>query len=392
MYQLALQGTLVLAIALIEQFEGVETNAYLDKVGVPTICAGMTKYPDGSPVRMGDTCSNPVCRAYLQTMIEEEYIPRLMAIPGWDKLGKCRKAALLSFAWNLGPNFYGSSGFESITRVLSDGANNPEEYKKVPDILNLYTKANGVELEGLKIRRKKEGQYWIREDDGTMIFSCNIATFLQKAAISSRYLSSEGKQGIEPGETIEVVATDSLPASPYQWVTLKGSGEKWTVYQPHWVVKTEGEVVEPVVGEPIDWGNFNARVSKYLSVGEILQWDLRRRPDNSSQVEKEILATAAQFDLLREAWGGPIGVASGYRPDAVNREVGGVAASYHIRGMALDVYPVGESCSTFHKWLSRRWTGGLGDGCHLGFVHIDTRDEGRFSPRADGRPCCIWSY
>ena len=96
-YQLALQATIALAIPLIEGFEGVETNAYVDNVGVPTICAGMTKYPDGSPVRIGDKCSRPVCRAYLQTMIEEIYIPKLMNIPGWERLGKCRRAALVSF-------------------------------------------------------------------------------------------------------------------------------------------------------------------------------------------------------------------------------------------------------------------------------------------------------
>ena len=51
--------------------------------------------------------------------------------------------------------------------------------------------------------------------------------------------------------------------------------------------------------------------------------------------------------------------------------------------MALDIYPVGESCAVFYKWLAKRWTGGLGDGCHKGFVHIDTRDNGEF--HAQGR-------
>ena len=392
MYQLALGGTLALATVLIEQFEGVEKHAYTDGVGVPTICAGLTRYPDGSPVRMGDTCSEPVCRAYLQSMIEENYVPRLMAIPGWDRLGKCRKAVLLSFAWNLGPNFYGSSGFESITKALDAGARNPEEYKKIPDILNLYTRAGGVELQGLKIRRAEEGRIWAREDDGTMIYNCNISTFLQKAPINSRFLSSEGRQGIEPGESIEVVATDSIPASAYQWVTLKGNGERWTVFRPHWTVKAEGEEVEPKEDDPIDWSNFNAHVGKYLTVGEVLQWDSRRRPDNGSDVETQLLILAEQFDLLREAWGGPVGVVSGYRPEAINRDIGGVPGSYHVRGMALDVYPEGESCSMFYKWISKRWNGGLGDGCSRGFVHLDTRDGGGFAPLADGRPCCVWSY
>lgn len=392
MHPAVLQGTLALAVLLIEKFEGIETRAYLDRVNVPTICAGLTRYPDGTPVFLGDTCSEPVCRAYLETKIEQEYIPSLMKIPGWDRLGKCRKAVLLSFAWNLGPNFYGKPGFESISYVLNQGASNPEAYEKIPSVLKLYTKANGVELEGLRIRRLEEGRIWQQENDGTMFFHCNIATFLQKAPISSKYLSNEGKQGVEPGETIEVVATDTIPASAHQWVTLKGSGERWTVYRPHWTVRAEQNEPEPVEGGPIDWDNFNAKVSKYLTVGEVLQWDKRRRPDNGSEVERELLTLAEQFDLTREAWGGPLGVVSGYRPEDVNREIGGVPASYHIRGMALDVYPIGESCAMFYKWMSKRWTGGLGDGCNLGFVHMDIRHGGRFHPRADGRPCCIWTY
>ena len=86
------------AIQLIERFEGVEEDAYLDQVGVATIGAGMTKYPDGSFVRLGDHCSKQVCRGYLESMIENEYIPALAAIPGWTRLGPARQAVLISFA------------------------------------------------------------------------------------------------------------------------------------------------------------------------------------------------------------------------------------------------------------------------------------------------------
>ena len=44
-----------------------------------------------------------------------------------------------------------------------------------------YTKANGVELEGLKIRRQKEGELWECENDGIMEFKCLISSFLKKA-------------------------------------------------------------------------------------------------------------------------------------------------------------------------------------------------------------------
>lgn len=43
------------------------------------------------------------------------------------------------------------------------------------------------------------------------------------------------------------------------------------------------------------------------------------------------------LDPLREAWGRPITVSSGYRCPALNAAVGGARNSHHIRGMAADI-------------------------------------------------------
>lgn len=43
------------------------------------------------------------------------------------------------------------------------------------------------------------------------------------------------------------------------------------------------------------------------------------------------------LDPLREAWGKPLTVTSGYRCPEVNRLVGGVATSMHTQGMAADI-------------------------------------------------------
>ena len=45
------------------------------------------------------------------------------------------------------------------------------------------------------------------------------------------------------------------------------------------------------------------------------------------------------LDPLREAWGSPIIVTSGYRCPVLNARVGGVKTSYHLRGMAADIRP-----------------------------------------------------
>lgn len=43
------------------------------------------------------------------------------------------------------------------------------------------------------------------------------------------------------------------------------------------------------------------------------------------------------LDPLRKAWGGPITVTSGYRCAALNKAVGGAAASLHMQGQAADI-------------------------------------------------------
>ncbi len=53
------------------------------------------------------------------------------------------------------------------------------------------------------------------------------------------------------------------------------------------------------------------------------------------------------LDPLREAWGKPITVTSGYRCPELNRIVGGSKTSHHLRGMAADI-------STGNKVYNRR--------------------------------------
>ena len=51
---------------------------------------------------------------------------------------------------------YERQGFESISHVPRNGHKQRELYTKMPEVLMRYTKANGAELEGLRVRRQKE--------------------------------------------------------------------------------------------------------------------------------------------------------------------------------------------------------------------------------------------
>ena len=57
------------------------------------------------------------------------------------------------------------------------------------------------------------------------------------------------------------------------------------------------------------------------------------------------------LDPLREAWGAPIGVNSGYRCYTLNQMVGGAKKSQHLSGKAADIRPIGRSFDEFKKFL-----------------------------------------
>lgn len=61
------------------------------------------------------------------------------------------------------------------------------------------------------------------------------------------------------------------------------------------------------------------------------------------------------LDPLREAWGSPINVTSGYRCKVLNTLVGGSPTSAHLSGYAADLYPTNKKIREFKafvvKWL-----------------------------------------
>lgn len=62
--------------------------------------------------------------------------------------------------------------------------------------------------------------------------------------------------------------------------------------------------------------------------------------NNTPQEEyiiKNIEYTISRLDEIREGYGKPIYVNSGYRCEELNKEVGGVEDSYHIKGLAVDL-------------------------------------------------------
>jgi lysozyme len=144
------------ALELIKEFEGCYLNAYRCPAGVFTIGYGSTTLGKRK-VQEGDILWDEAeAHRILVNQLEQDYIPFLEIIPGWERMNPNQQSALISFAWNLGAHFYNSYGFETITKHLQD-----RKWERVPDALLLYVKANGKTLPGLVRRRQAEADLWI---------------------------------------------------------------------------------------------------------------------------------------------------------------------------------------------------------------------------------------
>jgi len=153
-------------LELIKEFEGLHVvksdgmvHAYPDPLsgGKPyTIGWGSTRDLDGSAFNLGDKISRERADILLEHQAQADYLSVLeKTIPFWDEMNDNQHGALLSFAYNLGARFYGSAGFETISRVLRE-----KEWAKVPDALYLYRNPGTSVEAGLARRRIAEGDLW----------------------------------------------------------------------------------------------------------------------------------------------------------------------------------------------------------------------------------------
>jgi lysozyme len=142
-------------VSLIKEFEGCHLKAYYDPLtgGLPiTIGWGSTRRKDGSRFMIGNQITQDEADDLLYFQLRREFIPSLTKIPYWNEMNDEMRGAILSFAYNLGAGFYGSSGFNTITNVLKN-----KEWSKVPETLKLYRNPGSNVEVGLLRRRVAEG-------------------------------------------------------------------------------------------------------------------------------------------------------------------------------------------------------------------------------------------
>ncbi len=152
------QTDLAAAIALIKEFEGCHLSAYPDPLsgGDPwTIGYGTTRYSNGMSVKRGDKIN--VIEADMLLRLEVDRIADKLrsTIPHWNVMDDNQRSALVSFAYNLGSGFYGTAGFETISKCLRD-----RDWAGVPASLELYRNTGSNVEAGLLRRRRAEGKLW----------------------------------------------------------------------------------------------------------------------------------------------------------------------------------------------------------------------------------------
>ena len=132
-------AVILAATPFIAKWEGLETTAYRDIVGVPTVCYGETR-----GVRMGDSYTKAECMKMLQVAVGEYY----------SKLEPCMtnknmpvgvQASLLELSYNVGT---GAVCKSTMMKLANAG-----RYKEACNELSKWVKAGGETVKGLQNRR-----------------------------------------------------------------------------------------------------------------------------------------------------------------------------------------------------------------------------------------------
>lgn len=140
----AVAGPIAIGGVLITDQEGVKYTSYLDPVGIPTVCAGVT----GTDVAIGKTYTRTEC----DKLLYKHMLPAVKAVDSSVKviLNDYQKASLYSFTYNVGVSAFKSS---TLLKKLNQG-----DMHGACDQLRRWTYAGGKQWKGLITRREVERQ------------------------------------------------------------------------------------------------------------------------------------------------------------------------------------------------------------------------------------------
>ena len=128
---------------IVSTFEGKENRAYVDPVGIMTICYGETKGVKRGDYKTDDECLESLAKELVE---HEKGILRVVRVP----LSTKEQAAYLSFTYNVGVSSFTNS---TLLKKLNSG----DRVGACNELLR-WNKANGKILNGLTKRRQEENK------------------------------------------------------------------------------------------------------------------------------------------------------------------------------------------------------------------------------------------
>ena len=144
------------ALELIRRFEGLRLDAYRCPAGVWTIGYGHTSAAGPPPVRAGQRITRHEAERLLRAdaaRVAQAIRPMIAR-----DLSRAQFAALVSFAFNVGPQAFRRS---SVLKAVNAG-----DFERVPRRLALWVKADGRTLSGLIRRRAAEAAVFAGDTGG----------------------------------------------------------------------------------------------------------------------------------------------------------------------------------------------------------------------------------
>lgn len=311
-------------------------------------------HPGQHPVRPGDIDTLTTARGKLRISLATA-AARLESLDGWELLGSRRQGALIAWLEGRGPKGW-RQGMGALPRkAIRFSRADPEGLGSVELLLAAEQTP----------RAQAELALWQAECDGWLLLRARRDTQLKRAPVPAEWLCGDGLVQVAEGSPIEVLALDSIAADGHDWAVISGRPGRWAIWLPDW---RQGSV-DDAPTDPIDWGRHAALVTPHLSVGDLLRFDMRRRPGTGSVRERALLELAHALEPALAAWESPVMVC-------------GLDEGH---GTA-DLAPCGGQIRDFGAWLKRRWSGGFSLHAAAGLLRVDARDGGGFHGRGGVTP------
>lgn len=137
------------ALATIHHFEDCRLSAYRDAVGIPTIGWGMTYYPDGRRVKIGERITQAQADSMFETLLERDFAAPVRKLIGVSPTTPAQFGAMVALAYNIGIGAFTGS---SVLKRHKAG----DTPLRVTEAFLMWNKAGGKVLSGLVRRRNAE--------------------------------------------------------------------------------------------------------------------------------------------------------------------------------------------------------------------------------------------